>query len=310
MDASTHLLVATAPGTTAAAGFPFERFRRLRFARRSPPCVHCGASRVQRWGHFSSRQRYRCTACHRTFSDFTGTPLAHLKLLDRWPAFFECIQASLTVRSTGRLLGVDKDTAFRWRHRLLADLDASDTTTLHPSAVLIETWFAHSEKGSRSLDRPPRRRRALHRNQITPVWVLVARDPSGRLASGVVGLHRPTHDDLAALLLPHLHPHAELVSTIGYYGAPARMADNTGHAHRRVQHHDPEFRPVRDCVLGLHRWIRRFRGVATRYLDNYLAWHRLLTTHRLLPGHRSATRHRLPVRPRLPGGPDPPARGS
>lgn len=33
---------------------------------------------------------------------------------------------------------------------------------------------------------------------------------------------------------------------------------------------------VRDYILALRRWIRRFRGVATRYLDNHLAWHGIL----------------------------------
>lgn len=276
MDTSA---IVFAPPTTASSGasaFPIARYRRARFPDRRPSCVHCGTPRVQRWGHFSGRQRYRCSACRRTFSDFTGTPLAYLKLLDHWPAFCDCILASRTVRHTARLLGVDKDTAFRWRHRLLAALDAADTTTLRSGVALQETWFAHSEKGSRTLDRPARRRRALHRTEITPVWVQVARDAAGRLASGVMGSHRPGPTDLEAFLLPHLHPHVELVSAIGYYGAPARMADHTGHSHRHVQHHDPTLAPIRAYVLHLHRWIRRFRGVATRYLDHYLAWHRLL----------------------------------
>lgn len=290
MDTSTFVFEPNAPPSLPP--FPISRFRRVRFPGGRPHCLYCATPRVQRWGCFSGRQRYRCTACGRTFSDFTGTPLAHLKLLDRWPAFCDCILASLTVRHAARLLDVNKDTAFRWRHRLLGALGASDTTTLRSNVVLQETWFAHSEKGSRHLDRPARSRRALHRSEITAVWVQIARDPAGRTASGVVGPRRPGPHDLEALLIPRLHPDAELVSAIGYYGAPARMADRTGHSHRRVPHHDPELSPIRAYVLHLHRWIRRFRGVATRYLDNYLAWHRLLTG------------------PDPPDGPDPGATGS
>lgn len=30
----------------------------------------------------------------------------------------------------------------------------------------------------------------------------------------------------------------------------------------------------------LKTWIRRFNGIATKYLDNYLGWHRLLERYR------------------------------
>ena len=262
--------------TFAPTPFPFDRFRRIRFGTGRPACLHCGAPRAQRWGSFSGRRRYRCTTCHRTFSDFTGTQLAHLKLIDRWPGFYRCMLDSMTVRQAGRVLGVDKDTAFLWRHRLLAPLDASDCTLLSGAVALEETFFAHSEKGSRTLDRPPRRRRALHRIDITPVWVLVARDPAGQVVSGVVGPRRPDPEDLERILLPHLGEDVQLVSTIGHYGAPARMADRIGLTHQRADFHSVDLVGARRYVLDLRRWIRRFRGVATRYLANYLAWHRVL----------------------------------
>ena len=256
--------------------FPFHRFRRLRFGSARPACLHCGAPRAQRWGTFSGRRRYRCTVCRRTFSDFTGTTLANLKLVDRWPAFYRCMLDSMTVRQAAHVLGVDKDTAFRWRHRSLTPLDASNCTVLAGAVALEETFFAHSEKGSRTLDRPPRHRRALHRIDITPVWVIVARDTGGQVVSGVVGFRRPEPEDLRRILLSHLGEDAELVSTTGHYGAAARMADRARVRHRRAGLHSEEILAARQYVLDLRRWIRRFRGVATRYLANYLAWHRIL----------------------------------
>jgi transposase-like protein len=262
---------------TPTAPFPFARFRALRFGTAKPPCPHCGAPRPQRWGTFSGRQRYRCTLCKRTFSDFTGTPLAYLKLVERWTGFCLCVLASRTVRDTARALGVDKDTAFRWRHRLLLGVAATDTTMLEGVVALYETWFAHSEKGSRRLDRPARRRKALHRSAITPVWVVLARGAGrGDVTSDVVGRHRPDADDLLRLIGHRLDPGAELLTTTGHYGAAARMAERILRRHRRAALHAHEIRRAQAYARDLHRWIRRFRGVATRYLTNYLAWHRLL----------------------------------
>lgn len=263
--------------------FPFARFRQLRFGGR-PHCPHCDGARVQRWGGFAGRRRYRCVACTRTFSDFTGTPLATLKRIECWPAFCHCMRQSLSVRRTARRLGVDKDTAFRWRHRLLGALRAADTRPLGATVTFHETWFAFSEKGQRVRDRPARRRAAFRRVDMTPVWVTVARDETGRTASAVVGLHRPSATDLAACLAPRLSRSAELVSATGPYGAPGVLAVRLEVRYRRADPRSPEVRAVRRYTLALRRWIARFRGVATRYLAHYLAWHRFLARDVCVPG--------------------------
>ncbi|MFO7894351.1 MAG: IS1595 family transposase [Longimicrobiales bacterium] len=264
--------------STSDSAFPFERFRRLRFGAQ-PHCPHCHATRVHRWGGFSGRRRYRCVACRRTFSDFTGTPLATLKHIDRWPDFCHCMLASLSVRRTATLLGVDKNTAFRWRHRVLPVLDASDTAPLGSSVFFHETWFPHSEKGSRDLDRPPRHRAAFRRMDMTPVWVLIARDGCGRVVSDVVGPLRPGASELEAALRPRLDATIEFVSTFGPYGAAGILAVRLERSYRRAGLRAPESMAVRRYIMALRRWLKRFRGVATRYLPNYLAWHRFLEAH-------------------------------
>src|SRR5262245_20926599 len=77
--------------------FPFEVFRRTRFVR-GVRCPRCGGSEVRRWGGFAGRQRFRCSSCARTFSDFTGTPLAYLKKIDRWPGHCASIEETESVR--------------------------------------------------------------------------------------------------------------------------------------------------------------------------------------------------------------------
>ena len=183
---------------------------------------------------------------------------------------------TLPVRQAALLLGVHKDTVFRWRHRLLAGLVATDLQPLGPTVTLHETWFPWSEKGSRSLSRAPRRRAAFHRHHITPAWVAIARDDAGRLAGGVVGAIRPMAADLARVLGDRLTRATTLASTIGPYGAPGILAVRLGLEYRREFPVDPAIVAIRGYTVQLRRWLRRFRGVATRYLDHYLAWHRFL----------------------------------
>lgn len=258
------------------APFPFSAFRRLRFGDR-PDCPRCGSGRVQRWGSFSGRRRFRCVACRRTFSDFTGTALAYVKRLGAWSPYCACMRAALPIRASARYAGVSNATAFRWRHRILEALDRGDDAVLGRVVTIGETWFQHSRKGSRSLNRKPRRRRIIHRYRATPVWVLIARDQNSRVAGEVVGFRRPRPADVADTLAGRLAPGAELVSRFGHYGAPAVAADLLLRVpHRTVDLGAPEVVSVKWYIVRLHRWMRRFRGVATRYLANYLTWHRFV----------------------------------
>lgn len=263
--------------TPAPVPFPFEQYRRLRFGGDRPPCPHCAAGTIQRWGSFSGRRRYRCLACGRTFSDFTNTPLAHLKRIDRWPAFCRCMLRSLSVRRTASILELDKHTAFRWRHRILRVVRRSDVDPLGHWVCFDETWFPYSEKGQRSRAGRARGEPAGATYRVrTQVWVFVARDAVGRTASGVVGPRRPSAADLEAAMASRLLSGSQLLSPVGPYGAVARLADRIGASYRRAATYSGALRAVRDHIVVLRRWIRRFRGVATRYLNNYLAWHEIL----------------------------------
>lgn len=255
--------------------FPFSAFRRLRFGER-PSCPRCGADRVHRWGSFSGRKRYRCVACRRTFSDFTGTPLAYIKKLPAWSPYCLCMREGLSIRAVAHLVGISPATAFRWRHRILPAQDLGDAHVMGRIVTIGETWFQQSEKGSRTMDRPARRRRIWHRSDATPVWVLVARDDAARVATAAVGLRRPDPDDIIAAVGHRLSPEAELLSRYGWYGAPARAADRLEVPHRDAGLTAPEVVAVKSYAVRLRRWMRRFRGVATRYLASYLAWHRFV----------------------------------
>lgn len=264
-------------------------------------CPHCGGVHTQRWGRYRGRRRHRCRACGRTFSDLTGTPLAYLKRLDCWADFCACLIRGTSVRHTARQLGIHKDTAFRWRHRLLAALLADEHGLLRGVVVTEETWFAHSEKGSRRLRRPPRRRgvRGLAFQQPAVARVLVAVDPRRTAAGAVVGANRPHSGNVAALLEGRLADDALLTSREGPASAVARFTRANGVAWRRRSASDRititfrergRVRPGCDpdapwgspvdpgavYVWRLRNSLNRFRGVATRYLPHYLLWFRLV----------------------------------
>jgi transposase-like protein len=249
-------------------------------------CPRCAHHRIQRWGSFGCRQRYRCLGCRRTFSDLTGTPAAYSKKLDRWPAYGRCVRAAVPVRDAAALVGIHTSTAFRWRHAILGYMKSQDAETLSGWVELATMWFAYSEKGRRDLQREPR----LHGGRVplaAPiVHVVVACDRNAGVVSSLTSISptrmvdggelRPTLTNRVAtgvMLIARQRPagHASrLALAVGgtYHatGAPTRGVDalfvhvSTALAYRK------RFRD----------WHKRFRGVATRYLSNYLVWHRLV----------------------------------
>src|ERR671933_2757030 len=63
----------------------------------APRCPHCGAERLQRWGHASGLRRYRCQACRRTFNALTGTSLARLRKKACWLRYGAALAAGLSL---------------------------------------------------------------------------------------------------------------------------------------------------------------------------------------------------------------------
>jgi transposase-like protein len=247
-------------------------------------CPRCGAARTHRWGTFQDRQRYRCAGCRRTFSDLTGTPAAYTKRLALWPALGALLADGVSVRRTAAILRVHPCTAFRWRHAILRALRECDGEVLTGWIEFTSLRFMFSEKGSRDLRRPARRRgwRPGPGGEARTVHVMVACDRAGHRVAAASGpsLHPPHRGALEQFPTDRIGPRPTLVAEQGRYGPIGRLARSRG-----GMFHDARWgggrRPRTLVHVGtahanaarLRCWLMRFRGVATRYLQNYLQWH-------------------------------------
>jgi transposase-like protein len=257
-------------------------------------CPRCGNERCYRHGFANDLQRYRCCACGRTFNDLTGTPLARLRLKAKWLAYSQVLLDSLPVRKAADRVGVHRNTAFRWRHRFLHWVKLDRPAVLNGIVEADETFLLESQKGSRTLDRPPRRRggSAVKRGISSELdCILVARDREGRTVDAVTGRGPLTAAQLASDLLPRLDRQALLVSdSHAAYRAFARK--------HRIAHETVNVRAgvgvrrlgslaihVQNVNAYHHRfkaWLQGFHGVASRYLPNYLGWRWALDGQRII----------------------------
>ena len=200
-----------------------------------PPdhCPHCLASALRPWGTSHGLARYRCKQCGRTCNALSGTALARLRHKDHWPNYATALIQGESVRMAAQRCGVDKNTAFRWRHRFLRD--AADHRAEQEAGIVEadETFFLESFKGQRSLPRPARSRGGVaHKRGINAeqIPVLVVRDRQGRTAD--FKLARLDAEHVQAVLAPLVARDAVLCTdSAGVYAAFARRY---GITHRTI----------------------------------------------------------------------------
>jgi transposase-like protein len=249
-------------------------------------CAHCHSWHVVRNGQARGLQRYKCRDCGKTFNALTGTPLARLRYRDRWVQQAQALVDGLSITKAAERLDVARSTAFRWRHRFLDLPQAIKATSLNGIAEADETCILKSCKGQRTRLRKAGRQ-ARHRGgratrrgmSVEHDVVLVVRDRSGATTDQIVQSLDTAH--LAAVLQPLL-PCDAVLCTDGSSGLAA-AANHIG-----VEHHALNL-SAGQRVLGawhinnvngyhsrLKNWLRRFNGVASSYLRNYLGWFRTL----------------------------------
>jgi len=247
-------------------------------------CPRCGDQRCHRHGFANDLQRFRCCACGRTFNDLSGTPLARLRLKGKWLAYSQVLLDSLSVRKAADRVGVHRNTAFRWRHRFLDWVKFDRPASLNGIVEADETFLLESQKGSRTLDRPPRRRgghapvRGISRHLDC---IMVARDRNGNTIDAVTGRGALTAAQLERDLLPKLDPQALLVtdSHAAYraFARKCRIAHEAVNLRAGVRTRHAGGRAIHVQNVNAHHgrfksWLQGFRGVASRYLRNYLGW--------------------------------------
>ena len=249
-----------------------------------PRCPHCRHEPVAKWGRVNGLQRYRCTACRRQFTPLTNTPLSGLRKREKWGEYLQTMEDGLSVRKAAERTGVNRNTAFLWRHRFLAGPAKEKPTLLRGIVESDETFVRRSRKGERRMDRPARKRGIRAPNTgLDPkhrVPVLVARDRNAVTTDAI--LPDVTTQTLKNTLVPILDKEAVLC----HDGLPQyfTLAKETGIAHRTV--HAAHGKRVIKGIFHIQNvnayhsrlkgWMERFHGVATRYLPNYLGWRRFL----------------------------------
>lgn len=232
-----------------------------------------------------ARQRFYCKSCKKTFTDLTGTSLHRIRYKDKLFLSLRCMLEGYSLPRTAKQVGVSLPTAFSWRHKILGVLRCFEDDQLSGILEANDTYFLYSEKGSRHLERPPRKRGGKAKKpgiNEEQVCVMVARDRNDNTISDVVTLGRPSADEIAVVMGDKIS--ADSVFCTDKHPSLRKFARLKGLNYQQLNSRKNlrvvkgiyHIQNVNSYHSRLKSWLRKFKGVATKYLSNYVHWYEFL----------------------------------
>jgi len=154
---------------------------------------------------------------------------------------------------------------------------------LHGIVEFDETYFLESQKGNHHLDRRPRKRggKATQRGiSSEQTAVLIIRDRNGNTSDAILEISNK--DTLSEIMIPLIDKDTLLCSDKKTsYTAFAKKFGYTLEtinvsAKEHIRNGIYHVQNVNAYDSRLKEWMKHFHGVATKYLESYLGWMRLL----------------------------------
>ncbi len=263
-----------------------EEIRKRRF-KNGYNCPHCQSSIVVRFGIYHGRQRYLCKTCTKTFTDITSTALNHIHSKDKFFTAADLMISGSTLKKIAEELDINIATAFSWRHKVLDTVANIEDDSLQGIVEADDTFFLASRKGERNIGKKPRKRGGSSKKRgisTDQVCVLVARDRDNRTVADVATFGRISSDNIERLLGDRISKNSMLLtdrhpsfSSFAKHKNLNYMALDLDKGKNRVKgiYH---IQNVNSYHSRLKNWMARFKGVATKYLRNYLNWFEFIDT--------------------------------
>ena len=235
-------------------------------------CAHCKSKNVIRYGIYDKKQRYKCKSCERTFTDFTNSPLNMCHFPDKWPEFIECTIKGYSLRKSAKIICVSYVTLFYWRHKLLTALKSIKSTKFIGLVEVADIFIAYSLKGQKGINyRAPRKSGRKYKYLSgEKVCIITAVDQSKNIAYRAtlnLGFNKKCVDGAIGNLVDE-------ENTLSFNQKPAYSSFCKA---KKIIFHPCSIQKyninsVKSYMKDFLHWILRFKGIASKYTNNYLQW--------------------------------------
>ena len=242
-------------------------------------CPYCNSNKIKKNGFIQGKiQQFKCHNCNKNYSIRTNTIFYHSKKnIKLWQEYIELFSQGLALRKIVEKLDnkISLPTAFYWRHKILKVLTKKDDNDKLGGIIEAdETFFEESQKGARKVKGRDARKRGFScyvGNKRSKVCVLTAIDRNKSSFTKPVGVGGLEKDDVV-LLQRHLTKDSVLITdgnrTYRNLNNVKLKSLKFGKAENKVYH----LNNINNFHSMLKKFMIRFNGVATKYLDYYVEY--------------------------------------
>ena len=241
-------------------------------------CPYCHSNKIKKNGFTTKAQQFKCHNCNKNYSIRTNTIFYYSKKsIQVWQEYIEYFSQGLALRKIVEKMDnkINLKTAFYWRHKILKVLTKKDDNDKLGGIIEAdETFFEESQKGSRNVKGREARKRGYTSYTYTKknkVCVLTAIDRNKASFTKPVGFGGLEKDDVV-LLQRHLVKDSVLITdgnrTYRNLNNVKLKSLKFGKPENKVYH----LNNINNFHSMLKKFMIRFNGVATKYLDYYVEY--------------------------------------
>lgn len=248
-------------------------------------CPYCHSHSIVGNGKNKGVQRFRCKECDKNFSENAGTSIANLKKGYLWKTYINHMFNGYSIAKCAELTGISIQTSFDWRHKVLSSLRGMSPERFEGISESDDIFFNYSEKGSKSLNRRPRKRGNHGIKQgisDDKVAVILTCDRKSHKDLQVAKRGRIRKVDIQKALSGKLDKSSVLCTDS--HRSYTAFAKAEGVQHQKIHANKKQY--VKDKIYhvqnanqtarALKDWMIGFNGVSTKYLQNYMSWFMVL----------------------------------
>ena len=260
-------------------------------------CPHCGSNQIYKYGKNNGKsQKFYCKHCKHYFTIQTNTVFANTKKpLRMWCKYIDLMGKKLSLREIAKEMQINLKTAFLWRHKILSALTSIKQETLSGIVEADETYFRESQKGNRNLTRKAHKsgKSKLNKMQIMSVYgyseeeykqqkhkrglskdlvcVITATNRTNNIYGKTVGYGKVQPEWIVNNLQDKIQPDSTLVTdgeqsyillkNVKHKRFMTGLSKSKTYNLGRIDN-------IHTSMKGLIN--HNFKGVATKYLDNYV----------------------------------------
>lgn len=256
-------------------------------------CRKCGAEKIVKFGKDKNgKQRYKCKCCGATFTETSFSVVSGTRHSEEvWETYIKWLLLGASLEECAYRCGISVRTAFIWRHKILNALQKDQDNRLMAGIIeademFIPVSYKGNHKNSRrfTMPREPFKRGSDNRsNNVPKACVMCAVERNGQSYGEVLGAGQPTTAMIDHAFGKRVIPDSIMLAD-GALAMKNYFTKKTNVELIRLQstvsgsHHGgaPEIRgiyhiqSVNNFHNRLQRFLRRYNGVSTKYLNHYV----------------------------------------